>query len=188
MTEFGRVLKKLDIKLICANTPQAKGRVEKANQTLQDRLVKEMREKNISTIEKANEWIPEFIEKYNKKFAVAPRNAEDAHRALKPEENLEEIFSYQEIRCLSKNLSFQYKNSLYQIDSERSSYTLRKAKVMLLEDLNGRVRVLYKGKELKYKIYGEEPQGKIVMSKEIDLALNWINKKPQKPSRSHPWR
>ncbi|MFS8562841.1 MAG: ISNCY family transposase [Rhabdochlamydiaceae bacterium] len=188
VTEFGRVLKKLDIKLICANTPQAKGRVEKANQTLQDRLVKEMREKNISTIEKANEWIPEFIEKYNKKFAVAPRNAEDAHRALKPEENLEEIFSYQEIRCLSKNLSFQYKNSLYQIDSERSSYTLRKAKVMLLEDLNGRVRVLYKGKELKYKIYGEEPQGKIVMSKEIDLALNWINKKPQKPSRSHPWR
>ncbi|MFS8562858.1 MAG: hypothetical protein LVR00_00370 [Rhabdochlamydiaceae bacterium] len=61
-----------------------------------------MREKNISTIEKANEWIPEFIEKYNKKFAVAPRNAEDAHRALKPEENLEEIFSYQEIRCLLK--------------------------------------------------------------------------------------
>ena len=129
------------------------------------------------------------MEKYNKKFAVAPQNAEDAHRALKPEENSEEIFSYQEIRCLSKNLSFQYKNNLYRITSERASYTLRKAKVTILEDLNRRVKVFYKGKELKYKIYKEEePHGKIVISKEIDLALNWINKKPQKPSRSHPWR
>ena len=189
MTEFGRVLKTLDIKLICANTPQAKGRVEKANQTLQDRLVKEMRERNISTIEEANEYVPEFIEKFNKKFAIAPRDEQDAHRTLKPEENLEEVFCYQETRCLSKNLSFQYKNSLYQVESERASYALRKAKVTLLEDLNGKIRVLYKGKELKYKIYGEEEfQGKIVMSKEIDLALNWAIKRPHKPSMRHPWR
>ena len=189
LTQFGRALKSLEIKLICANTPQAKGRVEKANQTLQDRLVKEMRERNISTIEEANAYAPEFMKKYNKKFAKAPRDAQDAHKALRPDENIEEILCYQATRCLSKNLSFQYKNRLYQIDSERASYALRKATVTVLEDLVGHVRVIYKGKELKYKIYGEEEiQGTIVMSKEIDLALSWAMKKPYKTPVRHPWR
>lgn len=188
MTEFGRLLKRLEIELICANTPQAKGRVEKANQTLQDRLVKEMREKGISTMEEANEYAPKFIEKFNKKFGVEPRLKEDMHRALDKEKNTEEIFSYYQSRSLSKNLGFQYKNTLYQVQSNKMSYGLRKATVTILEDLNGKIKVTYKGKKLEVVPYGErEDLGKIVASKEIDPSINWITKR-HKPDMKHPWR
>lgn len=188
MTEFGRLLKRLEIELICANTPQAKGRVEKANQTLQDRLVKEMRERGISTMEDANEYVPKFIEKFNKKFGVEPRLKEDMHRALDREKNTEEIFSYYQTRSLSKNLGFQYKNILYQVQSEKMSRRLRKAKVTILEDFGGKIKVTYKGKILEVVPYGEreEPE-KIVASKEIDPSLNWITKR-RKPHMKHPWR
>lgn len=148
-----------------------------------------MREQRISTIEEANRYVPEFIEKFNKKFAVLPRIEGDAHRGLRLEENLDEIFSYQETRRLSKNLIFQYKNNLYQVESERASYALRKAQVTVEEDLRGKVRVLYKGKELKFKIHGEmENQGRVVGSKEIDPVLMWAMKKTYKPAKKHPWR
>jgi hypothetical protein len=188
MTEFGRLLKRLGIGLICANSPQAKGRVEKANQTLQDRLVKEMREREISTIEEANQYAPKFIEKFNKKFGVEPRLKEDAHRALGEEKDTEELFSYYQTRSLSKNLGFQYKNVLYQVQGSKMCYGLRKATVTILEDLNGKIKVSYKGKTLEVVPYGEkEGPGKIVASKEIDPVLNWINKR-HKPAMKHPWR
>jgi hypothetical protein len=79
-TEFGRVAARLGIEAIHALTPQAKGRVERANQTLQDRLVKEMRLRNISSIEDANAYLPEFIERWNNRFGVKPRNEISAHR------------------------------------------------------------------------------------------------------------
>ena len=79
-THFGRVLKELGIELICAHSPQAKGRVERANGVLQDRLIKEMRIREISTIEAANQFLPQFIEEYNQKFGKEPRDLEDAHR------------------------------------------------------------------------------------------------------------
>jgi hypothetical protein len=79
-TEFGRVAARLGIEAIHASTPQAKGRVERANQTLQDRLVKEMRLQNILSIEDANAYLPEFIERWNNRFGVKPRNETSAHR------------------------------------------------------------------------------------------------------------
>lgn len=188
MTEFGRLLKRLEIELICANTPQAKGRVEKANQTLQDRLVKEMRERGISTMEDANKYAPKYIEKFNKKFGVEPQLKEDMHRAFDTGKGIEEMFSYYQTRLLSKNLGFQYKNTLYQVQSSKMSYVLRKATVTILEDLSGKIKVTYKGKPLEIVPYGErEELGKIVDSKEIGPSLNWINKRP-KPNKKHPWR
>ena len=82
VTQFGRVLSELNIDIICANSPQAKGRVERAFGTLQDRLVKELRLAGISTIEAANAWVPAFMVDYNKRFARAPENAKDLHRKL----------------------------------------------------------------------------------------------------------
>ncbi len=83
-TQFGRALYQLGIQLLCANTPQAKGRVEKANQTLQDRLVKEMRLRGLATMAEGNAYLPEFREDYNRRFAVSPRSAENAHRPCCP--------------------------------------------------------------------------------------------------------
>jgi len=116
-TQFGRAMKQLDIKLIYANTPQAKGRVERSNRVLQDRLVKELRLLNISTIEEANAFSPTFIEEYNRRFAVIPQNSTNAHRPLLKTHDLEQIFTIKEERHLSKNLTIQYKNVIYQISS-----------------------------------------------------------------------
>jgi len=81
LTQFGRAMQDLDIQIICANTPQAKGRVERANQTLQDRLVKEMRLRGISSREAGNAYLPEFIADFNQRFGVQPISQHDAHRA-----------------------------------------------------------------------------------------------------------
>ena len=82
LTQFGRAMTELDIEIICANSPQAKGRVERANQTLQDRLVKELRLQRISTAERANAFAPEFMADFNRRFSLPPANPEDAHRPL----------------------------------------------------------------------------------------------------------
>ena len=105
LTQFGRALKELDIELICAHSPQAKGRVERANQTLQDRLTKELRLHGICTVAAANVYLPEVIADYNQRFAVAPRSAESAHRPLVQGEDLERTLTLCEKRTLSKNLT-----------------------------------------------------------------------------------
>ena len=114
-THFGRVLRELDIELICAHSPQAKGRVERANGVLQDRLIKEMRMRKISTIEEANQYLPTFIEEYNQKFGKEPRDPEDAHRPMQEGDDLERLFARRTVRRLSKSLSFQYEGVFYQI-------------------------------------------------------------------------
>jgi hypothetical protein len=95
----------LNIDIICANTPQAKGRVERANQTLQDRLVKELRLKGIDTIKEANAYMPEFITDFNARFGKQPRNPKDMHRPLADHENLDGAMCRKEVRTLSQALT-----------------------------------------------------------------------------------
>lgn len=185
MTQFGRAMKELDIEIICANTPQAKGRVERAIQILQDRLVKEMRLRGISSIEAANEYVTEFMADYNARFAVEPRSSHNMHRSLMPKEDLERIFTLQEQRILSNNLTLQYKNVVYQVQSSRPSYAMRKAPVTVQEDSQGEIDILYKGQHLDYTMYRkQERQAEVVSSKAIDKKLE----KPHKPGKNHPWR
>ncbi len=120
-TQFSRALSELNIDIICANTPQAKGRVERAHLTLQDRLVKELRLRGISTPEAANAYAPEFMEDYNKRFAKAPRSDHDAHRPLRSDEDLALIFTWQEDRKVSKELTLHYRRGLYLIESSQTS-------------------------------------------------------------------
>jgi hypothetical protein len=114
LTQFGRALYELNIDIICANTPQAKGRVERANQTLQDRLVKELRLRGISTIEAANAYAPEFIREFNTRFGKEPRNAKDMHRPLAAHENLDAAMCHKEVRTLSQALTLRYDKVLFQ--------------------------------------------------------------------------
>jgi transposase len=112
-TQFGRVLYELNIDSWCANSSQAKGRVERANLTLQDRLVKEMRLRGISSREAANAFVPEFIEDYNVRFGKPARNGFDAHRPVRSDEDLNLIFTWRVQRKVSKSLTLQNDKVIY---------------------------------------------------------------------------
>ena len=188
LTQFGRAMLDLDIQILCANTPQAKGRVERANQTLQDRLVKELRLRAISDMTQGNLYLPEFIADFNQRFAVAPRSTHNAHRPLTSQENLAHILVWQEPRTLSKNLTLQFKNVVYQIQTKRPSYALRNAIVTVCQDAAGLVTILYKAKPLDFTIFlAQAHQADIVDAKEVDLALQ-NQSKAHKPAPNHPWR
>ena len=188
VTQFGRAMQQLDIQILCANTPQAKGRVERANQTLQDRLVKEMRLRAISNMEQGNAYLPEFIEDFNQRFCVPARSTHDAHRPLTPLENLAHILTWQELRTVSKNLTIQFQKIVYQIQTDRPSYALRNAQVTVCENAAGQVAILYKSKPLEFTIFHkQEHQADIVDTKDIDRVLD-NQRFAHIPSPNHPWR
>jgi transposase len=148
-TEFGRVLERLRIELIHATTPQAKGRVERANQTLQDRLIKEMRLAAVSSIEEAQAFADGFLERWNKRFAVAPRLAEDAHRRWSSSRaDLAEALARREERTLSKALTFSAGATRYAVKTQGPGTALRGAKITLLHMLDGTMRVRFKDRDL----------------------------------------
>lgn len=191
LTEFGRAMNQLMIGMIFANTPQAKGRVERANQTLQDRLVKELRLRGIDTMEAANKYLPEFIEQYNRKFAVKPKSEVNAHRPLTSLDRLEEIFTKQTTRVLSKNLNLQYQNKLYQIQTKHSGYAMRNARVLIREYFDGQVTIEYQDRQLDYTILEYQPKSEIVDSKQINLKIEKIKRQSNpvwKPPADHPWK
>ena len=194
-TQFTRALGTLDIEPIHANTPQAKGRVERANQTLQDRLVKELRLRGISGMEAANAFLPKFIGDYNRRFAVAPREPADAHRpVLHGADELALILCPQHDRTLSKNLTCRFANREYQVRLDRPGYALRGARVTVCEGFDGSVRLLCKGRELPHRALGDgEPpvpvaDGKTVSSLVADADGRQSRRRSWKPAPDHPWR
>jgi transposase len=173
-TEFGRVSERLGIEPIHALTPQAKGRVERANQTLQDRLVKEMRLRNISSMEAANGFSPIFIEMHNKRFAVPPRDAASAHRPwTDTEEALDDLLARREERVLSKALTFSSAGTKYCVRTDGPGTALRGAKVTLHHFIGGGMTVHYKGRVLPVTAYGHYPiPDPAEDEKTIDVRLN----------------
>jgi len=187
-THFARVLRELDIELICAHSPQAKGRVERANGTLQDRLIKEMRLRKINTIEEANQYLPSFMEDFGRKFGKEPRSAEDAHRPLRESDELERIFARRSYRKVSKDLSFQYEGVFYQINAN-SPNRFRHTKVNILERPGKPILVESNGKEYPYTKWertGHHEKPKILDSKELEA--HWPTRIYKRPGRQHPWR
>ena len=156
LTQFSRALKTLDIAAIHANSPQAKGRVERANQTLQDRLVKELRLRGINDMDTANAFMLVFMEDYNRRFSVAPRNPDDAHRpVLHREPELALMLCLHHTRTRSKNLACQFHNRTYQVQTKGQGYALRKAAITVCEAFDGTVTLLYKGRPLRYRLLQE---------------------------------
>jgi len=192
VTQFGQAMKELGIEIICANSPQAKGRVERANGILQDRLVKELRLRGINDINAGNLYLPEFIERYNEKFAVEPKSSFDSHVKLIGNENLDLIFSFKHIRSISKNLELTYMNKIYQIKDIGSKYRLRHAKVTVCENLAGEIKLIYKKKNLDYSCYEKQKKAagtaKIVEAKLLNYEVDSMVRASRKPSTKHPWR
>ena len=141
VTQFGRALAELNIDILCANTPQAKGRVERVNQTLQDRLVKELRLQGISTLAEGNAFLPTFRDDFNLRFARAPLNPHDAHRPLRGEEELDVIFTWQEERSVSRNLTLNYKNTTWLIEPGPTTLPLAGHRVRVCEDADGTITI-----------------------------------------------
>jgi transposase len=190
LTQFGRAMKELSIELICAHSPQAKGRVERANQTLQDRLVKELRLRSISTVEEANAYLPEFMTDYNSRFSVEPRNGEDAHRPLSASEDMQRILTLCERRVLSKNLTLSYNKRIYQITTKRAAYTMRGAQVEVRETSTGEISIEYKGQRLDYIISREQEQrqARVLHTKSLTAATSQPKRQSGPVPMSHPWR
>lgn len=165
-THFGEALKELDIQLICANSPQAKGRVERANKTLQDRLVKELRLQNISTIPLANQYLEEFTQDYNNRFAKPPISKENKHRPVSDHMNLDNILCYKTMRTISNSLTFQHNRQLYLLEDTIETRALRRKQILFCEYPEGHIKVFYNNKELSYRMVYDRvehlPQGTIV--------------------------
>lgn len=158
LTEFGRVAERLRIELIQATTPQAKGRVERANQTLQDRLIKEMRLRGLCDIAAAQVFADAFVEMWNAKFAKPPISDADAHRPwTKDVEALEEALARREERVLSKALTFSAGGKVYCVKTAGPGTALRGARVTLLHFQNGAMRVDYKTRSLPYTHFKTNP-------------------------------
>jgi hypothetical protein len=172
-TQFARALRNLSIHLICANSPEAKGRVERSNKTLQDRLIKEMRLLGISTIEDANKWLPSFIEDYNKRFAKPPLNPTDAHRVnLHDAESLQRILSIQETRKLSKALEFSFEGDSFQVTTPNVVNRLRHKEIIVCKRMDGSLCVNYEQMPLTVKTLKTRSSVQIVGSKEFNNVID----------------
>lgn len=194
-TQFGRALYELNIQSICANSSQAKGRVERANQTLQDRLVKELRLQGISTMEAANAYVFDFIADYNRRFAKLPRNDWDAHRALRGDEDLNLCFTVREKRKISHVLTLQYDKTMYLIGDTKVNRKLIGRYIDVYEYPNGRIELRTDGTALPYTTYDRLPQveqGAIVENKRLGHALQVAQliqqQRDDRRSRSTPAR
>ena len=180
VTQFSRVLGSLNIDILCGNTLAAKGRVERAHLTLQDRLVKELRLREISDLEAANAFAPEFLADYNRRFARAPRSEHDAHRPLQPSDDLARIFSWQETRLVSKSLTLHYKRVLYVLDPTDVARAARGKRVGIEEREDGSLSFWHGDNELLATAFPKEHglrPGDVVESKRLSETMELIKER-----------
>lgn len=185
LTQFERVAKELDIRLISAYSPQAKGRVERLFGTLQDRLVKELRLRGISDIETANIFLMNvFIPEFNAKFAVVPMKEHDLHRrlSLTEQEQLTTIFSVRSERIVNNDFTIRFKNNWYQLLPAQSCTVLRKDVVTIDEWLDRSIHLRKKSVELNYIVTATRPE------KQRTQTTALVPRPVRIPPASHPWR
>lgn len=184
LTQFRLALKTLNIDWIGANSPQAKGRIERANRTLQDRLVKEMRIRGIKTLSDGNKFLEKrFIKEYNKKFSKVPMQADDIHRPLESKADLSRILSRYEQRTLSKDFLFQFHNRYYRI-LKPTTACFRGANVEIRLSRNSVFRVFIADEELAYLPI----EACNIPSVRPDIHQLWPDKEPKTINLEHPWR
>src|SRR5215208_8453258 len=180
MTQFGRALAELNIEIICANTASAKGRVERAHATLQDRLVKELRLAGISDLEVANAFLPNFIETYNSKFARAPAHDRDLHRPLAGMNDLGDILCWRETRRVSQQLVVHYNRMKFTLHPSEITARLVRQEVEIYDFPDGRLEIRWKGLPLPYAVFDKLQRvshAAIVENKRLGEVLAWIKER-----------
>ncbi len=173
LTDFSRAMKELGVETIYAKSAQAKGRVERFNRTLQDRLIKALREKSISTIAEANEFLQnEFIEQFNKRFSVNPESV-DVHRSAENYQ-LENIFCYKTSRQVRNDYTINLSGGYIQLLTGESPLPRPKQQVTVSKWLNGELHIYFNGQELNFNELKSKPVKK--------------GRKINRPADNHPWR
>src|ERR1700726_4530019 len=200
VTQFGRALLALNIDIICANSPQAKGRIERAFGTLQDRMVKslpprragELRLAGISSITAANAWLPGFIAAYNTRFGRDPANAKNLHRPLAQADDLDEILAWREERTVTRNLTLHYDRMMLLLDPTSLARGLVRQKVEVVNYPDGRFAVQFNGALLGFKVFDKiqtVQQGAIVGNKQLSAVLEQVKAQqaayPARQQRGH---
>ena len=178
LSEFERALKELGVEVIHANSPQAKGRIERLFGTLQDRLVKEMRLRGIRTIEEANGFLEDYLPWYNQRYGVCPKEKGDLHRPVGRGVKLEEILCIKTERTLRNDFTVAHNKKLYQIEDK-----VRGTRVIVQERLDGSLVIVYKDQRLRFREITARP---LKEQKEQPVVIRI--RKPPVPSLDHPWR
>lgn len=187
LTQFQRAMRQFDVELISAYSPQAKGRIENLFPTLQHRLVRELRLAGISTIEEANKFVEEvFIPEFNAKFSVIPTKRGNLHRKLTEieKEELDQIFSHQEVRYVNNDFTIRYQGKWFQLAEKQPVLVRKREKVLVEERISGEIFISLREKYLNYTLLPERPK-RIIDVKVPALARA---KSHWKPPADHPWR
>jgi transposase len=180
-TQFGRAMSQLEVELILAHSPQAKGRVERMNGVLQDRLVKALRLAGINDLESANRFVDEtYLAEFNRRFGRVAASPLDAHRGVP--RNLNEVLSWEEERVVQRDWTVACEGKWYQLDRQHEALSLCGRKVVVRTLRDGLVQLAYRGRKLQWKELPKRPE-------RVESS------KPSKPARaikppevSHPWR
>ena len=180
-TQFGRAMEQLGVELILANSPQAKGRVERMNGTLQDRLVKALRLEGISDLASANQYLSQkFLPALNRRFKVKAANATDVHRAVP--QRLEEVLSWEQERVVQRDWTLCCNNCWYQLDRQHESLSLVRRKVIVRTLRSGTIQLVYRGAKLRYRQLPGRPQRQAPRTTPVKAV------RMGKPPTEHPWR
>jgi hypothetical protein len=186
-TQFGRAMQELDVELILAHSPQAKGRVERRNAVFQDRLVKALRLKGISDLEGANAFLDdEFLTDLNEKFNVPARAQSDLHRRIPRRVKLERVLSFQEERVVQNDWTIRWRNRWFQLTKENQKLALVKRKLTVCEQLDGTVLLLLGKRVLSWEELPERPV-RVATVPSPDKSQK-SSDTHRKPSAKHPWR
>jgi transposase len=180
-TQFGRAMAQLGVELILAHSPQAKGRVERMNGVLQDRLVKALRLAGISDLEGANRFLEEtYLGEFNRRFGRAAASPLDAHRGIP--RNLDEVLSWEEPRVVQRDWTVGCAGKWYQLDRQHEALSLAGRQVVVRTLRDGRVQLVYRAKKLKWK----ELPGRPARVQQSQPAKEARSLTP--PAAQHPWR
>jgi len=181
-TQFGRAMEQVGVELLLANSPQAKGRVERMNGTLQDRLVKALRLAGINDRDKANDFLAKkFLPGFNRKFEVGPSSPADVHRGIPRE--LDQVLSWQEERVVQRDWTVVHQNQWYQLDRQHEPLGLAGKKVRVRTLRDGTVQLERQGLKLRFRRLSERPR-RVVEEPEVAKVVE----APAKPAQGHPWR
>ncbi|CZT37988.1 Integrase core domain-containing protein [Rhizobium sp. 9140] len=187
MTQFGRALCELNIEILCANSSQAKGRVERMNRTLQDRLVKELRLSGIDTMEAGNAFLPGFMDDYNARFAVPPARPEDLHRPLNlAPDRLTEILCKREQRYVGSQLTFSFERKRIMLEESEVTRGLVGRYVETYAYADGRLDVRWKGYSLPYTVFDKDQRvthAAITENKRLGDVLAYIKERQEQQDK-----
>lgn len=185
-TAFGRVCQKLDIKLIVAGSPQAKGRIERSHRVYQDRLVKLIGLEGLESFEQVNVRLESFDEDLNQRFAVEPASSIDVHRPVPADLDLGDVFSVEFTRQVNNDWTVRFENDWYQITGPRSSLPPAKGKVQILRRLDDSLGIHYRGRSVSFDLLPKRPLP--VQAPCPTSRPRKHDSEPWRPAPDHPWR